>query len=161
MAGTPQSGFSNSSEDLFKGASMVLVPPVFDDIMLLARVKKALEPAGFKNLTIATAEKHDRLIAFTSQMAHVVSNAYIKSPAALEHRGVSAGSYRDLTRVAWLNPEMWAELFIENRDNLLHELDLLLCSLKQYRSAIDAEDAETLRELLEEGKKAKEKADGR
>lgn len=161
MAGTHRSGFSNSSEDLFKGASMVLVPPVFDDILLLDRVKKVLEPAGFRKLSVTTAEKHDSVIAFTSQLAHVVSNAYIKSPTATEHHGVSAGSYRDLTRVAWLNPDMWTELFIENKDNLLRELDFLMNSLARYRDAIDAEDAETLRRLLEDGKAAKEKVDGK
>ncbi len=161
MAGTHKSGFSNSSEDLFKGATMVLVPPVFDDILLLDRVKKALKPAGFKCLSVTTAEKHDRIIAFTSQLAHLVSNAYIKSPAAREHKGVSAGSYRDLTRVAWLNPDMWADLFIGNKDNILRELDFLMSSLAEYRSAIDAEDFEALRCLLEDGKIAKEKVDYR
>lgn len=161
MAGTHKAGFSNSSEDLFKGASMVLVPPVFDDIQLLERVKIILKPAGFKRLSVTTAEKHDNIIAFTSQLAHVVSNAYIKSPTAREHQGVSAGSYRDLTRVAWLNPDMWADLFIGNRDNLVRELDILISSLAQYRKAIDTENFEELRSLLEDGKNAKEQVDGR
>ncbi len=161
MAGTHKSGFANSNEDLFKGACMVLVPPVFDDIILLERVKTVLKPAGFGQISVTTAEKHDKLIAFTSQMAHVVSNAYIKSPVANEHKGVSAGSYKDLTRVAWLNPDMWADLFIENKDNLLNELDFFINSLKEYRSAIAAEDDKKLRELLEEGRKRKEEVDGK
>ena len=100
------------------------------------------------------------MIAFTSQMPHIVSNGYIKSPTALEHKGFSAGSYKDLTRVAWLNPQMWAELFLNNRENLLHELDFFIDSLKKYRDAIDRKDRETLIDLLEEGKNRKEQVDG-
>ena len=160
MAGTHKSGFANSSEDLFTGAPMVLVPHVFDDIQLLERAKKVLEPIGFGFLHVTTAEKHDNIVSFTSQRAHVVSNAYIKSPTAREHKGVSAGSYKDLTRVAWLDPGMWADLFINNKDNLLRELDFLISSLSKYRDALDDEDFPALRDLLLEGKKAKEEVDG-
>ena len=160
MAGTHKSGFANSSEDLFTGAPMVLVPHVFDDIQLLERAKKVLEPIGFGFLHVTTAEKHDNIVSFTSQLAHVVSNAYIKSPTAREHKGVSAGSYKDLTRVAWLDPGMWADLFINNKDNLLRELDFLISSLSKYKDALDDEDFPALRDLLLEGKKAKEEVDG-
>ncbi|MBO5493959.1 MAG: prephenate dehydrogenase, partial [Pyramidobacter sp.] len=107
-----------------------------------------------------TAEKHDRLIAFTSQLAHVVSNAYIKSPTAREHSGFSAGSYRDLTRVAWLNPTMWADLFLENSDNLLFEIDQIIGELQKYRDAIAQRDEQALWDLLEEGRVTKEEVDG-
>ena len=157
---THKSGVANSSDDLFTGAPMVLVPHVFDDIQLLERAKKVLEPIGFGFLHVTTAEKHDNIVSFTSQLAHVVSNAYIKSPTAREHKGVSAGSYKDLTRVAWLDPGMWADLFINNKDNLLRELDFLISSLSKYRDALDAEDFPALRDLLSEGKKAKEEVDG-
>ena len=116
MAGTHNSGYKYAKADMFRGAPMVLVPPVFDDIELLDRAKELLEPAGFGFISVTTAEKHDEMIAFTSQLAHVVSNAYIKSPTAGSHKGFSAGSYKDMTRVAWLNPGMWAELFLENKD---------------------------------------------
>lgn len=160
MAGTHKSGFKYSQEDLFDGAPMVIVPPVFDDILLLDRVKTLLAPARFGRISAITASEHDRRIAFTSQMAHVVSNAFIKSPTARAHDGFSAGSYRDLTRVAWLNPDMWAELFLENREALLFELDTLIASLSQYRKAIDENDLPTLRRLLDEGRKIKEEVDG-
>ena len=160
MAGTHKSGFSSSSAEMFEGAPMVLVPQVFDDILLLDRIKKVLHPIGFGSLHVATAEKHDSVIAFTSQLAHVVSNAFIKSPTALEHKGVSAGSYKDLTRVAWLDSGMWADLFISNRDNLLRELDTIIDSLSEYREALNNNSFEELRELLEDGKKAKEVVDG-
>ena len=100
------------------------------------------------------------MIAFTSQMPHIVSNAFIKSPTAKTHKGFSAGSYKDLTRVAWLNPEMWAELFLSNRDNVLEELDFYLHSLQAYRDAIEKQDSQELITLLAEGKKCKEEVDG-
>ena len=137
------------------------MPQDFSDIVLLSRVKELLEPAGFARISVTTAEKHDETIAFTSQLAHVVSNAYIKSPTALVHSGFSAGSYKDMTRVAWLNPEMWAELFIENSDNLVHELDILIDNLAAYRTALEDGDRELLVRLLREGKELKEEVDGR
>ena len=160
MAGTQYSGFKYSRANLFEGAPMVLVPDRFDDIELLDRAKKALAPCHFGSFSVTTAEDHDRMIAFTSQMPHIVSNAFIKSPTALEHRGFSAGSYRDLTRVAWLNAPMWAELFLENDDFLLSELDILIKNLTQYRDAIAEKDQQRLIELLEEGKRRKEEVDG-
>lgn len=160
MAGTQFSGFKYSRADLFQGAPMVLVPPRFDDMDLFDRAKKALAPCGFGSFSVTTARDHDRMIAFTSQMPHIISNAFIKSPTALEHQGFSAGSYRDLTRVAWLNSDMWAELFLENRENILSELDFLLTSLTAYRDAVADGDREHLKALLEEGKRRKEAVDG-
>ena len=160
MAGTHNSGYKYSSEDLFAGAPMVIVPPRFDDIELLDRIKKLLSPVGFGHITVTDAGEHDRMIGFTSQMAHIVSNAYIKSPTAGSHKGFSAGSYKDLTRVAWLNPEMWAELFLENSDNLLFELDFLMARLGEYRSAIEAGDREELVRILDEGRRRKKEIDG-
>ncbi len=161
MAGTHNSGFGYSQSNLFDGAPMVIVPKVFDDIRLLDRVQTLLKPLRFGRFSVTTAREHDKIIAFTSQLAHVVSNAYMKSPTATEHHGFSAGSYRDLTRVAWLNPDMWAELFLENRDNLIFELDTIIASLGQYRQALAQGDFPTLRQLLQEGKERKEEVDGR
>ena len=139
---------------------MVLVPPRFDDMALLDRIREALEPCHFGSFSVTTAREHDRMIAFTSQMPHIVSNAYIKSPTALDHRGFSAGSYKDLTRVAWLNPKMWAELFMDNKDFTLTELDYFISSLQEYRHAIENDDLETLTLLLDAGRKRKEEVDG-
>ena len=160
MAGTHNSGFKYSRADMFDGAPMVIVPPTFDDIELLDRVKALLQPARFGRISAITAQEHDKRIAFTSQLAHIVSNAYIKSPTARSHDGFSAGSYRDLTRVAWLNPDMWAELFLENREALLFELDTLTASLKKYRDALADNDFDALRALLDEGRRIKEEVDG-
>ena len=160
MAGSQFSGFKYSRANLFEGQPMLLVPPVFDDIELLDRVKAALKPCRFGSFSVTTAEKHDKMIAFTSQMPHILSNAFIKSPTAREHKGFSAGSYKDLTRVAWLNSQMWAELFLENRDFVLDELDFYIRSLTAYREAIAQNDISTLAALLEEGKRRKEEVDG-
>ena len=160
MAGSQFSGFKHSRADMFVGAPMVLVPPRFDDMQLLDRCKTALAPCEFGSFSVCTAEEHDKLIAFTSQMPHVLSNAYIKSPTALGHKGFSAGSYKDLTRVAWLNAQMWAELCMENRDNMLFELNTYIECLKAYQKALQEQDLETLTTLLDEGRKRKEAVDG-
>ena len=160
MAGSQYSGFKYSRANLFEGQPMVLVPPVFDNIDLLDRAKEALKPCRFGFFSVTTAAEHDKMIAFTSQMPHILSNAFIKSPTSGSHKGFSAGSYRDLTRVAWLNPKMWSELFLENRENLLFELDTYIESLTAYRKALAENDETTLIALLEEGKKRKEEVDG-
>ena len=161
MAGTHNSGFKYARANLYHGAPMVLVPPVFDDIDLLQRAKDLLAPAEFGKFSVTTAEEHDRMIAFTSQLAHVVSNAYIKSPTAGSHKGFSAGSYKDMTRVAWLNPQMWAELFLENRDYLMQELSVLSENLAAYQKALETQDLAGLTKLLDDGKRRKEEVDGR
>ena len=161
MAGTQYAGFKYARANLFHGAPMVIVPPTFDDIALLQRVKELLAPAGFSGVSVTTAQQHDERIAFTSQLAHVVSNAYVKSPTAGGHKGFSAGSYKDMTRVAWLNPQMWAELFLENRDCLLAELQSLRKSLDEYGEALENNDLSTLTRLLDEGRRRKEEVDGR
>ena len=160
MAGNKYSGFKYSNGELFRGAPMVIVPPRFDDIKLLDRVKTALAPARFGSFSVISAEEHDEMIAFTSQLAHVVSNAYVKSPAARKHDGISAGSYKDLTRVAWLTPQMWTELFLENGENLIKEIDTLTDNLKKYRDAISRGDRDALCALLDEGRRIKEEIDG-
>ena len=161
MAGTHNSGFKYARANLFHGAPMVMVPPDPDDVELLEHAEKLLAPAGFGKFSITTAEKHDEMIAFTSQMAHVISNAYIKSPTAGQHKGFSAGSYKDMTRVAWLNPDMWAELFLENRDNLINEIDCFMRSMQQYRDALADGSRQELVQLLDEGRKRKAEVDGR
>ena len=155
MAGSHNAGFKNSRPTLFHGACMILVPPVYDDAALFGRIEEILYPIGFAHLTISTAEIHDEMIAFSSQMAHVVSNAYIKSPTARGHKGYSAGSYKDLTRVARLNSDMWAELCVGNNDFLIKELDGFINALTQYKNALEAKDEDGLKKLLEEGSKIK------
>ena len=160
MAGSHHSGFKYSRSNLFQGAPMVLVPPRFDDPVLLEQAETLLAPCKFGMFSVTTAEAHDEMIAFTSQMPHILSNAFIKSPTALQHKGFSAGSYKDLTRVAWLNPGMWAELFLSNKDHVIFELDTYIDNLQKYRDAIAAENKDTLIALLDEGRRRKEDVDG-
>lgn len=161
MAGTHKSGFRAARADLFAGQPMVLVAPPVYDPALIVRAQQALIPAGFGSFSVTTPEMHDRLIAYTSQLAHVVSSAFVKSPTAQKHRGFSAGSYKDLTRVAEMNAAMWTELFLDNADNLVIELDCVMAELMRYRDALVAGEGATLRDLLEEGSQAKLRADGR
>ena len=160
MAGTHNSGFKYATPTMFHNAPMVLVPENHNDIQLLSRVKDLLAPAGFSRFSITTAEQHDEMIAFTSQLAHVVSNAYIKSPTAGLHKGFSAGSYKDMTLVAWLAPRMWAELFLENKEYLMAELNTLIDNLRQYQDAMERNDLPGLVQLLDEGRRRKEEVDG-
>ena len=160
MAGTHNSGFKYATATMFHNAPMVLVPANHNDIELLSRVKELLAPAGFSRFSVTTAEQHDEMIAFTSQLAHVVSNAYIKSPTAGLHKGFSAGSYKDMTRVAWLAPKMWAELFLENKDFLMRELNILIENLQKYELAMEQNDLPGLTALLDEGRRRKEEVDG-
>lgn len=164
MAGTQYSGFAHARANMFHGAPLVIVPPKMDDferLDLLERMKQLLAPLGFATFTLTTAERHDEIIAFTSQLAHVVSNAYVKSPEAKVHKGFSAGSYKDLTRVARLNPDMWTELFLEDADNLSREIGCLIGHLQEYKDAIDARDSRHLRELLADGDRRKREIEGR
>lgn len=160
MAGTQYSGFKYSKASLFKGAYMVIVPPKYDDMAFFEKIKELLEPAKFGHFSVISAEEHDRIIAFTSQLAHIVSNAYVKSPSARIHKGFSAGSYKDLTRVAWLNEIMWSQLCMENKDNVIFELSNIISSLEQYKKALEEENVEELKELFYEGKKIKQEIDG-
>lgn len=161
MAGIQYSGLKHARENLFHNASMILVPKKGEDISLLEKTKTLLQSAGFAQVTVSTAAEHDRIIAFTSQLAHVVSNAYVKSPSAVVHKGFSAGSYRDLTRVARLNENMWAELFLDNSQNLSTEISTIISELTKYKNAIDQQDFAALKDLLREGREKKEKIEGR
>ena len=157
MGGTKDRGYKYSTSDIFYGCPMVVVPPRYDDIELYSRIKELLEPLKLGRYSITTAEDHDSMIAFTSQLSHVIASSYIKSPSAERQGGFSGGTYRDMTRVAYLNAPMWSEIFISNKDCLLAEIDSLVANINKYRDAISEEDVDTLRELLEEGSRRKEK----
>lgn len=159
MAGMEYSGFSHASSTLFQNASMILTPPPATSIQTLVELKHFFHELGFGQVVMTTPEEHDRVIGYTSQLAHIVSSAYVKSPEAMEHHGFSAGSFRDMTRVARLSPDMWTELFLLNRDPLLHELEALIEHLNEYRDTLEKGDAENLRRLLREGTERKEIVD--
>ena len=156
MAGREFSGFRYAKDDLFDRASMILTPPRDADLETLAWLKDFFLSIGFRRVQFTTPKEHDEMIAYTSQLAHVVSSAYVKCPLAQKHRGFSAGSFADMTRVAKLNEEMWTELFFENRDALLPEVSGLIDRLTAYRDALAAEDRQAMKRLLREGREIKE-----
>ena len=166
MAGKQYGGYKNSAKDLFDEALFALVPSEDNgdkgDVRLLMTIQGLLKDAGFAKFSVLSPEEHDQIIAFTSQMAHLISNAYIKSPMAEVSIGtvLSGGAFRDMTRVAYLDENLWTELFMENKDNLLSELEGFIEELEKYKEALESEDASDLTKLLAEGKRRKAELDG-
>lgn len=156
MAGKEVAGFPASDENLYKGASMILTPRTGTDIAIVDNLRIFFLSLGFGRVTISTPDEHDRVIAYTSQLAHIASSAYIKSPSAQIHSGFSAGSFRDLTRVAKLDENLWTELFRDNKDYLTAELKELIGHLNEYLDALETENWEKMRSLLKDGREKKE-----
>ena len=156
MAGKEKGGFSNSEAGLFKGASFIITPTDDSSAEQVEWLKQFSADLGFGMHVICSPEEHDRMIAFTSQLPHVLANAYVQSPQCLNHKGFSAGSYRDVSRVARLNEHLWAELFLQNADALTQELDLLIKNIAEMCDAIKADDRETLEKILGRGRMVKE-----
>jgi prephenate dehydrogenase len=154
MAGREFSGVAHSMATLFDKASMILVP-VKAELKRIKEVKEFALSLGFGSVVISTAENHDKIIAFTSQLAHLVSSSYIKSPTASEFMGFSAGSFRDMTRVARLSPEMWAQLTIDNSDFLVEEIDEIIKNLSDYKNALRQKDKQQMLKLLSDGNERK------
>ena len=157
MAGRERGGFTAATDSLYVGASMILTPDKRTDMQLLETLKVFFLDIGFASLTFSDPEEHDRIIAFTSQLAHIVSSAYVKSPEAQKRRGFSAGSFQDMTRVARLDEDMWTELFFDNREALLPVVEDLVQRVTEYRDALRDEDREGMRKLLREGRETKER----
>ena len=160
MAGKERGGFVNSSDDLFDRASMILTPNEHTDMRILETLKELFTDIGFADLTFTTPEEHDRIIAYTSQLAHITSSAYVKSPDAQRRRGFSAGSFRDMTRVARLDENMWTELMMDNADYLTDQLGILIEHLQEYKTALLERDEKTLCALLKDGREKKATAGG-
>lgn len=155
MAGIERSGFANSFAELFDGASMILCPSDFTPPEAIDAASSFFKEIGFGRITVSTPAHHDKVIAFTSQLAHLVSSAYVRGEYATEHSGFSAGSYKDMTRVARLNADMWTELFFENRDNLSSVTGELIQNLSKFKSALDEGDREEVHKMLADGNERK------
>ncbi len=160
MAGKERGRFINSTDSLFDGASMILTPFGDVDATLPGRLDSFFTDIGFARVVYTIPEEHDRIIAYTSQLAHIVSNAYVRSPDAQRQRGFSAGSFMDLTRVAYLDEDMWTELFLDNADFLTEQLEIFSENLAEYLDALRDRDAERLRDLLRDGREKKSLAGG-
>lgn len=155
MAGKEVSGYVNSEAGLFSKASMILCRDEYTDDSALEESERFYKEIGFAGVVITTPKEHDEIIAYTSQMAHVVSSAYIKSPTLGKRQGFSAGSYKDMTRVARLNENVWADLFLANDEALLSEIDTFMNNMQEYRNAIAGRDRSELVKLLAEGRELK------
>lgn len=157
MAGKEVAGFDNADADLYRGASMILVPTASTAPGDVDWLSELFIQLGFGMVKICDKYEHDRMIAHTSQLCHVVSNCYVKSPSSPNHKGFSAGSYRDMIRVAGVNEVLWTDLFLTNRDALLEELDIFVSDLLKVRNALANRDEEEMKRLLKQGRLIREK----
>ena len=156
MAGREFSGFSYSVDNLFEKASFIITKTDSTKQQVLDKVTKFAYDCGFAKVVVSDTKEHDEIIAYTSQLAHIVSSSYVKSPSLMSQAGFSAGSFKDLTRVAKLNEDMWTPLFMMNKDALVSEIDHIIEHLQEYRDAIGSGDRESLHELLKKGRELKE-----
>ena len=156
MAGKERSGYANADADLYRGASMIFTPFAFTPAETVERLKAIFSGIGFGRFVVTDPAHHDEMIAYTSQLAHVVSSAYVRDELSRAHLGFSAGSYQDMTRVATVDPDIWTDLFLSNKAPLDAVLSRLIERLGQYRDAIRGEDAETLKAMLAEGRAIKD-----
>jgi prephenate dehydrogenase len=156
MAGTEQNGFKASSSTLFCGASFILTPREGEDENLICKMETLISKAGFEKVVVTTPQHHDRMIAFTSQLPHVIACSYVMSPSCPEHQGYSAGSFRDVARVAHINPDLWTELFVDNSAELCAEIDIMINNMKSIRDAVSINDTATLTTLLQKARDIKD-----
>ena len=152
MAGREKSGYYASLPNLFQGANFIITPTEGTNQQAADTVIALAKAMGFGKIVSTSPYRHDTMIAYTSQLAHVVSSAYVKDDCMDDALDFSGGSFQDMTRVARLNENMWTELFLDNGDNLANEIDSLIARMQAYSTAIKAKDADTLRELLREGR---------
>ena len=156
MAGKERSGFKNADENLFNRASYILTETENTDPVALDMMKRFVIALKAAKITVTTPENHDRIIAFTSQIPHIIAGAYVKSPTCLNRHGFSAGSFKDCSRVATVDENLWSELFFNNREMLLNELDFLINGLNEYKAALQNNDVESLKKVIRSGRIIKE-----
>ena len=155
MAGREQCGFDYSEDELYAGASLIVTPEGADDEAVTLVCEIALQ-LGFGECKITDKATHDIMIAYTSQLPHVLACSYINDPLAPLHFGYSAGSFKDVSRVARINAEMWSELFLDNKEALSQEIAALISNLSDFKDLIDKNDRASLKKALEKSRKIKE-----
>lgn len=156
MAGKEFGGYYNSTSDLFIKANFIIAPFADSSESDIELLKELAKEIGAGKIVVTSPENHDKIIAYTSQLAHIVSSAYVKSPELGLECGFSGGSFQDMTRIATMNEKMWTDLFMQNRENLQYELDTLIANLNKYSEALKTGDSERLRSLIAEGRELKE-----
>lgn len=156
MAGREVGGYDNSQDTLFDKASFIVTPYENTPRNKVDALVGLAQDMKFARTVVTTPEHHDEMIAFTSQIAHVLACSYVLSPLAPMHPGYSAGSYRDVSRVARINAEMWSDLFIDNKDALVREVDDLVSNLMKFKYNIINEDRQALCDLMNKANSIKE-----
>lgn len=159
MAGKEKNGFSQADAALFRGASFIITPYENTPETVVELMHRLAKDIGCTRLTVTTPEEHDRMVAFTSQLPHVLAGSYVQSPCSARHEGFSAGSYRDVSRVATVDETLWSELFTENSDLLENELEQLISRLEEFRKAIENKDEAHISRMIKEGRLCKLRAD--
>lgn len=159
MAGREVSGFINSDDDLFAGASFIITPPDDAAEEQILTVEKIARTIGCTSVIRTTVENHDKIIAYTSQLPHVIATAMCDTPLLVKHKNFTGGSFEDVTRVAKINENLWTELFLANKDNLVEELERFADSLENIKNAVKAGDAEGLRQIMRRVRLDKEMID--
>lgn len=146
MAGREVGGYCNSIENLFDNANLVVT-----NNEIPYQINVIIKDLGFSKVMKTTSVEHDKIIAYTSQLCHIVSNAFGKSPILDKCDGFTGGSFEDLTRVGRLDVKLWLDLFKSNRENITNELDIFINNLIQYKNALESKDDNKLYELLLNG----------
>lgn len=156
MAGREKSGYDVSLPDLFDNANFIITPTYGTSNEAVEKVSDLAKEIGFGKIVLTTPHRHDDMIAYTSQLAHIVSSAYVKDDCMDDAVSFSGGSFQDMTRVATMDEKMWAQLFMDNRLLLLHHLELLIAHLSEYRTALEMQDEAALQLLIADGRRVQE-----
>ncbi len=152
MAGKEVSGIENACADLFDGASIIITRRDETDADAADTIINLSRDMGFGRAVLCTAKTHDEKIAYTSQLAHIVSNAYVKSPSLKNCICFTGGSFQDMTRIAGVDENVWASLYLNNAENVAAEIDLLVDSLTRVKEAVLEKDSRKLKSILAEGR---------
>lgn len=157
MAGREVGGYKSSTDTLFDGASYLIMPSRDSSAEKISLIREMAEYIGCRHVITTTPEEHDAMIAYTSQLMHVVAVALCDNPLIERAAYFSAGSLRDCTRVALINADMWSELFLENKEALCTQIMQMQSSLEKMRKAIEENDRDGLIEILTRAKNQKQK----
>ena len=150
MAGRETGGYQSSTDTLFDGASYLITPTPDNSAEAIALVREFAEYIGCVHIVTTTPKEHDAIIAYTSQLMHIVAIALCDNPMIERSTYFSAGSLRDCTRVAVINEKMWSELFLENKDELSMRIEEMQDSLEKIKEALKNDDRNKLEDIMKD-----------
>ena len=148
MAGKEVSGVENSDDAIFKGANYIVVPTEKNTEEAIELCKNLGELLGFKQVAILTVREHDKMIAFLSQLTHCIAVSLMCCNETPGLEAYTGDSFRDLTRIARINDEMWSELFLSNKNDLLEEMERFRTSFDELYEKIKNDDRDGMREMM-------------